>query len=246
MSSHFDTIKDYDAQIPSHIRDYLVKKKTSLTEQQIKTHLPLGSDFKTRILDLGCGTGWHMKELSQYIDSDIHGIDISVSQVKNAKINMSNSDILCADLLNLPYEDNYFDCVYSINTIHHLLSIEDQKTAFQSIERVLKPNGIFILHEINVTNPIIRFYMDYIFPKLRDIDTGEENWILPKNFIELLPGTFSLKSLIYYTFLPDFTPRCAMGGMLMLEKILEKSIMKKHSAHYMACWQIEKPAANFA
>ena len=44
---------------------------------------------------------------------------------------------------NLPFDDNYFDLVISINTLHNLPKI-DCKEAFREISRVTKKNAFIV------------------------------------------------------------------------------------------------------
>jgi SAM-dependent methyltransferase len=51
-------------------------------------------------------------------------------------------NILCEDLQNLTFENNYFDCVIALDVFEH---IPDPWTAFSEIKRVLKPGGAGII-----------------------------------------------------------------------------------------------------
>ena len=98
--------------------------------------------------------------------------------------------------------------------------------------RVLKPGGLFFLHEINVANPIFRFYMSYVFPLIKRIDEGIEFWLDPENLP--LAGTgLCAEEVAYFTFVPDFLPAPMMGRALALEARLEASRWRRYSAHYM-------------
>ena len=64
----------------------------------------------------------------------------------------------------LEYEDSYFDFVYSINVIHHIIDPVLRDLTFREIIRVLKPSGTFFLQKINTQNFLFRSYMGYVFP----------------------------------------------------------------------------------
>lgn len=116
----------------------------------------------------------------------------------------------------------------------------EQRSAFQEIARVIKPDGLFLLIEINTINPVIRYYMNNIFPKLKNIDNGDEVWIDPRNITELIPKVFAVRNLTYFTFIPDFTPRFLMKYLMPLEKTLEISPVKHLSAHYIQSFLVSK------
>ena len=135
-------------------------------------------------------------------------------------------------MLHLPFADGAFDFVYTVNVLHHLPSRQHQRRAFDEARRALRAGGIFFLHEINVTNPLFRLYMGYLFPLLRNIDLGTERWLLPGS-LAALPG-WRLRQVRYFTFVPDFLPRRLAAPAWKLERRLERSRWAPLSAHYMA------------
>jgi len=93
-----------------------------------------------RILDVGCGKGFLLYEFTQAVPGiEVAGLDISEYALDNAKPEIK--PFLRQGLAqDLPYEDNSFDLVYSITTLHNLY-IYDLKKAIQEIERVSKGNS---------------------------------------------------------------------------------------------------------
>jgi len=86
----------------------------------------------SKILDVGCAKGFLLHDLYEINPSfDLHGIEISKYAIDNAKktIKENIKNISCE---NLPYPDNYFDCVLAINTIHNL----DLSNCIQSIKEI--------------------------------------------------------------------------------------------------------------
>jgi len=66
----------------------------------------------------------------------VRGIDISQYAIENAKEEVKNSLQVC-HAKSLPFEDNSFDLVISINTLHNLYC-HDMFAALKEIERVGK------------------------------------------------------------------------------------------------------------
>lgn len=92
-----------------------------------------------RILDVGCGKGYQMQELRLACDGvEVTGVDISKYAVDNAHPDVKDS-IHCCSAAQLPFEDNSFDLVISINAIHTLYCY-DMYDALTEIERVGKDN----------------------------------------------------------------------------------------------------------
>lgn len=81
MNDHFEVLENYDSEIPAHIRKYLLEKKLSVQLKYIDAHF---STRNLKVLDVGCGTGWHVKRMTEH-GFDVHGIDPSIKQLENAK-----------------------------------------------------------------------------------------------------------------------------------------------------------------
>ncbi|MDD3374512.1 MAG: class I SAM-dependent methyltransferase [Candidatus Omnitrophica bacterium] len=91
------------------------------------------------ILDVGCGKGFMLYDFVQAIPGiKVEGIDISSYAIQNAKEEVK-SFLKVANATSLPYEDNSFDLVVSINTVHNL-DLEECQKAICEIHRVSKKN----------------------------------------------------------------------------------------------------------
>ena len=87
------------------------------------------------VLDVGCAKGFMLFDLKKSIsDIKVQGIDISSYAIENSKKEIRKY-LKVADAKELPFEDNSFDVVISINTIHNL-DIEECAIALREISRV--------------------------------------------------------------------------------------------------------------
>jgi len=102
-----------------------------------------------RILDLGCGNGRLYKVL-QDKEVDYFGIDFSEQLIKIAKTNYPEAKFQVADILDLPFPNNFFDKVYSISVLHQIPSREFRLQSLKEVRRVLKPEGLLILRVWNI------------------------------------------------------------------------------------------------
>jgi SAM-dependent methyltransferase/uncharacterized membrane protein YbhN (UPF0104 family) len=232
--SHFDEIADaYDVQIPRARREALLTRKTELMREVIAAR-----GIGGRGLDVGCGQGWYVARMRQ-LGFDVAGIDSSPGQAVVAANNVGSPDLIrIGSALDIPAPDGSYDFVYTINVLHHLASVSDQRAAFAELLRILKPGGLIFVHEINTRNLLFRFYMGYVFPSLNCIDEGVERWLLPNRL-----GRYTDSPVIdvrYFTFLPEFVPGFVARLLAPLERMLEKSALGVYSAHYMAV--LRKPA----
>ena len=99
-------------------------------------------DSNSTLLDVGCAKGFMMYDFSRIIPGiNIQGIDVSEYAIKNS-INEMKDKVFVGNAKKIPFEDNSFDYVISINTIHNL-DLEDCAKSLREIERVSK-KGSFI------------------------------------------------------------------------------------------------------
>ena len=191
-------------------------------------------------IDLGCGTGGNISHLQRTsAELAIDGLDSSEKQIEHAKRKgLTNAFIHASmsDMVSVRNEE--YDFSYAINSIHHLPSIETQTRTFDEVYRILRPDGIFIVHEINAKNPIIRFYMNHVFPRIRSIDDGSEIWLTERLVRET---KFIVEEIDYFTFVPDFTPALMMGILTKLDQFLSNSMLSVLGAHVM--YVLRKPSA---
>lgn len=94
------------------------------------------------LLDVGCAKGFMLHDLLELIpDIKVRGVDVSEYAIAHAMDDIK-SKVQVADARELPFADNSFDVVISINTIHNL-DRDDCAQALREIERVSR-KGSFI------------------------------------------------------------------------------------------------------
>jgi protein-L-isoaspartate(D-aspartate) O-methyltransferase len=92
-----------------------------------------------KILDVGCGKGFLLYDFTKVVPGlELHGIDISEYAIENAKEEIKDR-LRVGSATSLPFEDNYFDFVFSITTLHNLHCYDLDK-ALREIQRVGKKN----------------------------------------------------------------------------------------------------------
>ena len=110
---------------------------------------PVAKDIKkafnlkksSKLLDIGCAKGFLIKDLIE-IGIDAYGLEISKYAIQNS-IESTFGRIHLGNATKLPFPDNSFDCVVSINTIHNLTKLNCIKSIKEMI-RVCKTNKIFV------------------------------------------------------------------------------------------------------
>ena len=112
------------------------------TVNLFKDHYKLQDN--SQILDIGCGKGFMVKDFSMLLpEAKIIGIDISDYAIAHAHPDVKGF-VSVANATALPFPDNQFDLVISINTIHNL-DRNDCILALQEIERVGKGNAFVMV-----------------------------------------------------------------------------------------------------
>lgn len=96
-----------------------------------------GLTSSSSVLDVGCAKGFMLHDMAELIPGiTVKGVDISEYAIKHAIEDMK-PHVQVGNADRLPFVDNSFDVVISINTIHNL----EQKECLQAlkeIERVMK------------------------------------------------------------------------------------------------------------
>ena len=98
----------------------------------------------SKILDIGCGKGFMLFDFMKLNPNFVlEGIDISNYAITKAVPEVKKF-LKVGDAKSLPYEDNSFDLVISINTTHNL-EINQCKKALSEMERVSRKDKYLIV-----------------------------------------------------------------------------------------------------
>ena len=146
--------------------------KTLEEAQQNKiNHIVKKLDIKQgqKILEVGCGWGGMAFEIAKQKGCEVKGISLSKNQIsyckKKAKeLGLDNQvDFELADYREIKGK---FDRIYSVGMFEHV-GKKFYKVFFESMNKLLKEEGIFLLHTIGVVDkptPPNKFINRYIFP----------------------------------------------------------------------------------
>ena len=90
------------------------------------------------VLEVGCGTGNYLEAVGTITGADVHGIDPSSEMLERLRERLPEAKIERASAEGLPFENDSFDLIYSVDVIHHVL---DRPAYFREARRVLKQGG---------------------------------------------------------------------------------------------------------
>ncbi|KKQ10954.1 MAG: class I SAM-dependent methyltransferase [Candidatus Babeliales bacterium] len=109
----------------------------------VKITLKYLNDKDAKILEAGCGIGRVVKYLQDRGFTDVNGIEIDRESVDFQNTFFPELKITHADVLAMPYPDNFFDVILSYGVIEHFPDGPD--APLKAMYDVLKPGGIAIV-----------------------------------------------------------------------------------------------------
>lgn len=96
------------------------------------------------ILDIGCGKGFLLYEFSRILPGiTIIGLDISKYALEHRKEEIKGA-LVRGNAADLPFRDNSFDLVISINTLHNLYCYQ-MSAALEEISRVCRDHAYIVV-----------------------------------------------------------------------------------------------------
>ncbi len=146
--------------------------KTLEDAQQNKIdHIVKKLDIKKgqKVLEVGCGWGGMAFEIAKQKNCEVKGISLSKNQINYCKqkakeLKLDNQ--VSFELADYREIVGHYDRIYSVGMFEHV-GKKFYKVFFESMNKLLKEDGIFLLHTIGVVDkptPPNKFINKYIFP----------------------------------------------------------------------------------
>ncbi|MDR1044597.1 MAG: methyltransferase domain-containing protein, partial [Candidatus Adiutrix sp.] len=98
------------------------------------------------VLDVGCGFGRILKNIKK-MNRNIYLCGVDISEAIVSKLPAGEIEGKVGSLLQIPYEDNYFDFVTTTEALEHAVDIEN---AVKELVRVTKPGGHIQIIDKNI------------------------------------------------------------------------------------------------
>ena len=158
------------------------------------------------VLDVGCGEGNWLLEFSQWgvAASDLHGLDLDLQRLSNARRKLPTAELQCGSAGQLPWPGASFDLVSQFTVFTSVLQPQLRNSMAQEMLRVLKPAGAILWYDLRRNNPRN--------PNVRGIGAGEIR--------SLFPGcSVRLQSVTLAPPLARVVVPCSWMAALMLEKL---------------------------
>jgi SAM-dependent methyltransferase len=100
-----------------------------------------------RVLDIGCGIGTYVRRFRQYSD-EVFGIEVEAERAAEASQELPNIQVAYGEAL--PFEDSFFDLVFSNEVIEH---VDDDRQTIAEAVRVTRTGGSIVTFAPNRLYP---------------------------------------------------------------------------------------------
>ena len=206
----FDRIAgEYDASLPPHVVEHYLDKRVAF----VRNHCPLGP-----ALDVGCGTGVLAGRLAQ-AGYRMTGVDPSQGMLDVLSARTPAVAAVRGSGTDLPFDDDSFELVLSVATMHHIADPEAVRKTLHEMVRVARPSGRVLIWDHNGRNPYWRLIMSRV-PQ----DDGSER-LVPEQ--EIVRGLEETGAEIVVSrrlgLVADLTPRALMGVATGAERLAERT-----------------------
>jgi SAM-dependent methyltransferase len=116
------------------------KKEADFVKTVVKA---LKKSEGNRLLDVGCGHGWHDYFLKK--EFKITGVNLNENILEMARRRNPDVDYILGDMRNFDLNEE-FDVVLSFDALEHLLTYDDLKVALANLLKHLAEDGVLIFH----------------------------------------------------------------------------------------------------
>lgn len=142
-----------------------------------------GLPTDAKILDVGCGDGFHLSLLKEYGEKtwQLEGIDIDERAIKMAEDRGLKVHHGTVDTLDLP--KNHYDFAFMVQTIEH---VAEPDTVLKAVLEILKPNGRLVVVTDNTDSFDFKIFKraywgGYHFPRHWNLFNGKSLQKLAEN-----------------------------------------------------------------
>lgn len=126
----------YNLRNPHQIEkaDSLFKKEHSISRTDLNKEFLGCFSREIKILEVGSNVGLQLMFLQELGFKRLYGIEINRSSIEICKKNTRDIDVIQASAFDIPFQDNFFDLVFTSGVLIHIAP-KDIKKAMQEIVR---------------------------------------------------------------------------------------------------------------
>ena len=170
----------------------LVARRMSSHGRKLRQLGAFDLSHDSRILDVACGTGEALELLHDAGFTSLYGSDVMVDPELSAKPWVT---VVQADAVTLPFENDSFDAVVCMHSLHHLGGLARICRTFEESLRILKPGGRLMLLDHYDSNQLRAVFWGLQKPWLtvtpglkRFSEQHEEEWPYMYEYLDEWPA----------------------------------------------------------
>ena len=250
MSNYYeDEALQYDKIIDQPVYKYYVHKKLQLINCWLNKEKAL--------LDVGCGTGVYAASIAKNCGIVV-GLDISPKRVQRAvsranRLGINNTYFVVGDAAHLPFVEETFNLVFSVNLFHHIAHKNIIAKGFLEQVRCVKLAGHILVFELNpnslgwskdiIPKMTRGFVYVLLFPLHQNVIDNVEEGTKMINLSELLDSIKETK--VVFTkiggFIPTYCPKFLFRIFTLLEKSMESTpLLRRYGAHILIVGEVQR------
>ncbi|MEO0122699.1 MAG: class I SAM-dependent methyltransferase [candidate division WOR-3 bacterium] len=141
------------------------QENIEMYEKSVKTLLDLFKNHAImlkdkRVLEIGCGTGYYTKLMSEMGVADYTGLDITDTLFSILKQKFPSYSFVCCDITKKGLDER-FDIILMLNVIEHIVSEKKLKNTLMNVDNSLIKGGLFIVGALLGETKKHTFYVKY-------------------------------------------------------------------------------------
>ena len=133
------------------------------------------------VADIGCGNGRHLLPCAKQCES-VFGLDISLQflrivQKKLHYKSLTNTSLIHADAVYLPFTEDSFDAILFIASLHNIRGGDHRRHALTEVARILRPGGTALISVWSRwQDKYYRYFLKQLITHKRDLGDIEVWW----------------------------------------------------------------------
>jgi SAM-dependent methyltransferase len=132
----------------------IVRERDHAVDRLLSNAMPIPPS-QWRVLEVGCGRGKVIAGLRRLgaIDGHLYGVDLRADAIQAAQIEYPNMHWHVANVEELPFDGETFDCVLAFTVFTSVLDRNMSLNMAKEIRRVLRPGGVILWYDFRFRNP---------------------------------------------------------------------------------------------
>lgn len=142
----------YDNMYLDDSPDEVAARGLGYTEKQLRRIIRKRKPDGGKMLDIGCGFGAVLDEMSHFSEWELEGVEIGDNAINYARKRLPTAAIHEGTVDDVDFEDAQFDCITMITVLEH---VKDPTAVLERISKWLAPGGLLVIQTPHV-EPFIK------------------------------------------------------------------------------------------